>query len=83
MILKKRKEKKKGQDKHNNIGRIRGNAYIHIFKVPKYKINIIFISLLLAMIKLKYISSKFKLYVLICHLRYLNLLEAQIVEAVK
>ena len=35
------------------------------------------------MIKLKYISSKFKLYIHICHLRCLNLLATQIVEVVK
>ena len=34
MIRKKSKEKKK-RDKHNNIARIRVNAYIHIFDVPK------------------------------------------------
>ena len=52
MILKKRKEKRKKKtekkeererDKYNNIGRIRVNGNIHIFKVPKYKL-ILFLS---------------------------------------
>ena len=40
---KRKRKKKKERDKHNNIGRIRVNAYIHIFKVPKYKL-ILFLS---------------------------------------
>ena len=47
MILKKRKERERERErereKYNNIGRIRVNAYIHIFKVPKYKL-ILFLS---------------------------------------